>query len=220
VAIRTRYEHDLAELQRRTVLLSETVERAIANAVWALMHRDLTMAQRVVDDDTTIDELRYDLEEAALRVMARQQPTAVDLRLVSALMGLASEMERIGDYAEGIAAVVVRSAELQTLPMPSGLGAMAQKAREMLQQATRAVVDRDAGAVARQEQADDEVDRLYEQAVQELLTVMREQPEQSETATYLLWAAHNLERIADRTVNIAERAAFIATGVLGPRRPV
>lgn len=216
--IRTRYEHDLAELQRRLASLSETVDRAIANAVWALIHQDVGSAQRVVSGDTVIDDLRYDLEEEALRLMARQQPMAVDLRMVSALMGLASEMERIGDYAEGIAAIVLRGSELLKNNVPPAFAEMAQKARAMLKMATQAIVERDAGAVARLEQADDEVDTMYRQMVQELLAVMREQPDHSEAATYLVWAVHNLERIADRTVNIAERASFIATGTLAPRR--
>ena len=214
MTIRAHYEHDLAELQRRLLSLGETVERSIVSAVWALMHRDASAARRVVRDDAVIDELRYDLEEHALRLLALQQPLASDLRTISALMGLASELERIGDYAEGIAAVVLRSAALADFEAPPLVYQMAQEARAMLRTALQAVVERDAGAVERLERADDQVDDLYQQVLQELLTTMREFPQQSEAATYLLWAAHNLERIADRTVNIAERAAFIATGTL------
>ena len=214
MTIRAHYEHDLAELQRRLLSLGETVERSIVSAVWALMHRDASAARRVVRDDAMIDELRYDLEEHALRLLALQQPLAGDLRTISALMGLASELERIGDYAEGIAAVVLRSAALADFEAPPLVYQMAQEARAMLRTALQAVVERDAGAVERLERADDQVDDLYQQVLQELLTTMRAYPQQSEAATYLLWAAHNLERIADRTVNIAERAAFIATGAL------
>ena len=138
--------------------------------------------------------------------------------MVSTLMGLASEMERIGDYAEGIAAIVLRGAELLPGNVPPSFGEMAQRARDMLGIATRAITERDAGAVARLEQADDEVDRMYRDTVQELLKIMRDQPQRSEAATYLVWATHNLERIADRTVNIAERASFVATGILVPTR--
>jgi len=217
MTIRAHYEHDLAELQRRLLSLGETVERSIVSAVWALMHRDASAARRVVRDDAVIDELRYDLEEHALRLLALQQPLASDLRTISALMGLASELERIGDYAEGIAAVVLRSAALADFEAPPIVYQMAQEARAMLRTALQAVVERDAGAVERLERADDQVDDLYQQVLQELLTTMRAYPQQSEAATYLLWAAHNLERIADRTVNIAERAAFIATGTLAGR---
>lgn len=217
--IRGRYQHDISDLQRQLLALGDLVDRAIVNAVWALMHHDIGGARRVIGNDTEIDERRYVLEEEALRLIARQQPLAGDLRAISAWMGLASELERIGDYAEGIAAVALRAGEHPALEPPVLLNQMASHAREMLQKATQAIVSRDATAAERMEQADDRVDALYAQVLKEMLAVMRERPDLSETATYLLWAAHNLERIADRTVNIAERAGFIATGTLAPVRP-
>lgn len=219
VIIRGRYEHDISDLQRQLLALGDLVDRAIVNAVWALMHHDIGGAQRVVANDTVIDEQRYVLEEEALRLIARQQPLAGDLRAISSWMGLASELERIGDYAEGIAAVALRAGEHPVLEPPTLLNQMASAARVMLEQAIQAIVARDATAAERMERADDQIDALYAQVLKELLAVMREQPDLSEAATYLLWAAHNLERIADRTVNIAERAGFIATGKLAPVRP-
>ena len=212
MAIRTHYAHDLADLQRRLLWLAETVEQAIVRAVWALMNADAAAARRVIAGDTTIDSLRYDLEEFALRLIVRGQPLAGDLREISAFMALAAELERIGDYAEGIAKIVLRRAALPDLEVPATLNEMARAAREMLQQALRALVERDAAAVERLERADDTVDQLYRQLTADLMALMREEPLQIEAALYLLWVAHNLERIADRTVNIAERAAFVATG--------
>ncbi len=219
MAIRGHYEHKFAELERRLLALGEMVDRAIVYAVWALMHRDIGAARRVIANDTAIDEQRYEIEEQALRLIARQQPLAGDLRAISSWMGLASELERIGDYAEGLAAVVVRTADLPALDVPPLLEQMAAEARVMLRKAIDAVVARDATAAEQMERADDHVDELYSRVLQELLAVMRDHPDLSESATYLLWAAHNLERIADRTVNIAERAVFIATGTLAPVRP-
>ena len=219
MAIRGHYEHDIADLERRLLALGEMVDRAIVNAIWALMHHDIGGARRVIANDTAIDEQRYEIEEQALRLIARQQPLAGDLRAISSWMGLASELERIGDYAEGLAAVVVRTADLPVLEPPPLLNQMATEARMMLRKAIHAIVARDASAAEQMERADDHVDELYSRVLRELLAVMREHPDLSETATYLLWAAHNLERIADRTVNIAERAVFIATGTLVPYRP-
>jgi phosphate transport system protein len=219
VILRGRYEHDISDLQRQLLALGEMVDRAIVNAVWALMHHDIGGARRVIANDTVIDEHRYLLEEEALRLIARQQPLAGDLRAISSWMGLASELERIGDYAEGIAAVALRVSELPVLEPSPVLNQMAGEARMMLENAIQAIVVRDATAAERLERADDQVDALYARVLKELLAVMRERPDLSETATYLLWAAHNLERIADRTVNIAERAVFIATGTLAPVRP-
>ena len=219
MAIRGHYQHNFAELERRLLALGEMVDRAIVQAVWALMHRDIGGARRVIANDTAIDEQRYEIEEQALRLIARQQPLAGDLRAISSWIGLASELERIGDYAEGLAAIVVRTADLPALESPPLLKEMAAEARAMLRTAIDAVVARDVSAAERMERADDRVDEMYSRVLRELLEVMRDHPERSESATYLLWAAHNLERIADRTVNIAERAVFIATGTLAPVRP-
>lgn len=215
---RPRFEHELQSLQQTLIALGENVERAVVRAVWALQHQDISAAQRVIAEEDAIDEARYDLEEQALRLIARQNPLATDLRAVSTLMGLASELERIGDYAEGIAEIAIRLANLPAVPEPAMLEDMASQAREMLRVSIKAVVDRDASAAERQEQSDDIVDELYQQLLQELLGTMRSNPELCEPATYLLWAAHNIERIADRTVNITERAGFIATGTLIPPR--
>ncbi len=215
---RPHFEHDLQSLQRTLVALGETAERAVVRAVWALQWRDIGAAQRVIAEEDAIDEARYSLEDQALRLIARQNPLATDLRAISALMGLASELERIGDYAEGIAEIALRLAKLPQLNIPAPLQEMASNAREMLSVSLTAVVARDASAAARQEESDDVVDALYQQVLQELLGTMRGNPDLCEPATYLLWAAHNIERIADRTVNITERAGFIATGLLAPPR--
>lgn len=189
--------------------MGATVERAVVSAVWALMRHDASAARRVVGGDKAINELRYNLEEEALLLIARRQPFAGDLRIISAVIGVTGELERIGDYAHGIGQIVLRGADLPHLDPPPVLQTMAQRVREMLQQALQAVVQHGAD-VARFEQADDEVDQLYQQAIETLMGAMRERPDQLETAMYQIWAAHNLERIADRAVNIAERAAFIA----------
>lgn len=218
MAIRERYQHDLAELQQRLLELGDLVDKTIVRALWVLNHKDIDAARRLIDDDTTIDDIRYAIEDQALGLIARQQPLARDLRIITALSDLASELERIGDYAEGIAEIVIRNPTSTTLAPPYQLDKMANAARDMLRQSMRAVAERDAEAGERLQRADDHVDTLYQQIFQEMLIAMREDPDQSEAATYFIWAAHNLERIADRTVNIGERAAFIATGTLTPRR--
>lgn len=211
---RPRYDNDLLDLQRRLLWLGEAVRKAILSASWALLHRDAGSARRVVQGDAAIDGLRYGLEEYALQLIARNQPFASDLRTISAYMGVAVELERIGDYAEGIGRIVLRSMALPGLAIPPGLEEMSVRAREMLDQALGAVIARDAQAVVRMEHSDDLIDRLYQHTLEELVATMRAHPERIAAAIYLLWAAHDLERMADRTVNIAERAAFIATGVL------
>ena len=208
---------DLADLQQHLLRLAEAVDRAIVGATWALAHRDTDEAQRVVDGDGAIDELRYAIEQDAILLLAGQQLLADDARAISAVMLIAAELERMGDHAGGIATIVLRSAELPSMGMPAALGQMAHKAREMLQHAIRAVIQRDTEAAVRLGRIDDTIDRLYQRVQWEALPAMREHPEQTEWATYFLWIGHNLERITDRAVNIAERAAFIATGTMAPR---
>ena len=213
----TKNDADLADLQQHLLRLAEAVDRAIVGATWALAHRDTDEAQRVIDGDAAIDELRYALEQDAILLLAGQQLLADDARAISAMMLIAAELERMGDHAGGIATIVLRSVELPSMGMPAALGQMAHKAREMLQHAIRAVIQRDTEAAVRLGRIDDTIDRLYQRVQWEALPAMREHPEQTEWATYLLWIGHNLERIADRAVNIAERAAFIATGTMAPR---
>jgi phosphate transport system protein len=208
----TYHDMDLADLQQHLLRLAEAVDRAVVGATWAFAHSDVDEARRVLDGDAAIDGLRRALEERAVQLLAGQPHMLYDVRVISAVMLVAAELERIGDYAQGIATIVLRRVEQPLLGAPPALGQMAHKAREMLQYAIRALIKRDTEAAARLEQTDDAIDDLYRRVLQEVLPAMREHPEQSEWATYLLWIGHNFERIADRAVNIAERAAF-ATGV-------
>jgi len=208
---------DLAVLQQDLLWLAEAVDRAIVGATWALAQRDPDEARRVLASGMTIQELRGALEQRAILLLAGQMLVAYDARRISAAMLIAAELERIGDYAAGIATIVLHIMELPPLGVPPALGQMAHKSREMLQHAIRAVLRCDADVAARLERADDTIDQLYQRMLHEALQAMREHPEHSEWATYLLWAGHNLERIADRAINIAQRATFAATGELVPR---
>jgi phosphate transport system protein len=158
----TNNDADLADLQQHLLRLAEAVDRAIVGATWALAHRDTDEAQRVVDGDAAIDELRYAIEQDAILLLAGQQLLADDARAISAVMLIAAELERMGDHAGGIATIVLRSAELPSLVVPPALGQMAHKAREMLQHAMRAVIQRDTEAAIRLERTDDTIDRLYQ----------------------------------------------------------
>jgi phosphate transport system protein len=212
--LQSNHAPDLIDLQQRLLRLAEVVDRAIISATGALANRDMGAAQRVVDDDTLIDALRYALEGQAVQLLAQPNLMVPEVRTISAMLLIAGELERIGDYARGIAILVLRSADLMPPEAQPAPGQMARGAREMFQQAIRAVVKHDAEAAQQIKRTDLIIDQLYAQMRHELFATMRTQPEQIEWATYLLWIGHNLERIADRAVNIAERAAFIATGTL------
>lgn len=214
---REHYDHDLLELQRQIVGITDQVDRALISATWALFKRDATTARRIIERHAGINLLRASLDERALQIVARQQPFAGDLRTIIGLMLAASELERIAEYARGIARIVLRSVPLPPFAAPTSLQEMAQVSRDMLRQAVTAMVERDRPVREQLEHGDNLVDGLYQQVLASLTATMREQPAQIEAATYMLWAAHNFERVADRAINIAERASYIATGMLSPR---
>lgn len=204
---------DLVRVQQRLLYLAEAVDRAIISAQRALLTQDIAEAQQIIIADLLIDQLRVALEDDVHRLFAQQSALlGADLRAATSTLILAAELERIGDYAKGIASIVVRCDPFALQELPPSLSQMAYKARDMLQQAMRAVITRDPMTMHRLRIADQLIDSLYQQLQQSALAMLRVTPEHSERATYLLWIAHNLERIADRSVNIAERAAFIATG--------
>ncbi len=212
--MREHYRHVLADLESELAQLGTDVQSAVHAALWALEHESLGFAKQVITNDSLIDQRRYALERSALDLIARQQPLARDLRLVSTILSLASELERIGDYAEGIAELVLRCASLPPLILPEQIAAMATQSQAMLKAALSALHQRDAQALERLEADDNVVDDLYRTMTAWAFTTMREQPAVLERATYYLWVAHNLERIADRTINIAEGAVFISTGTV------
>jgi phosphate transport system protein len=145
-------------------------------------------------------------------MIATQQPMAHDLRLLASLLDVASEIERMGDYAKGIAVINVRMGDQPLLKPLVDIPRMAQKGVDMLHRALTAFVNEDAATAEALPHEDDEVDALYLQVYRELITYIMADPSTIERANYLLWAAHNLERLADRVTNICERTIFVATG--------
>jgi phosphate transport system protein len=216
--LRSHQAANLINLQERLLRLAEGVDRALIGAQRAMIQQDIGAAQCLLVDNGHIDRLRDALERSAHRLLAQHpQLVGAQLRTASAALILAVELARIGEYAEEIAALAIRGATLPAHEPPALLGQIAYKAREMLQQAVRAVIIHNSTTVQRLRATEQAIDVLHQQLQQTLFTLMRDTPEHGERATYLLWSAHNLERVADRSVTIAERAAFIVTGVLPDR---
>jgi phosphate transport system protein len=168
----------------------------------------------VVEEDDYIDQQRYRLEEQCIDLIATQQPIAIDLRTLMSVLHIATELERMGDYAEGIAKISLMMGDEPPLKPLIDIPRMAEKATAMLQRSLEALVNRDEAAAREVCDDDDEVDDLYDQIYRELLTYMIQDPSTIQRATHLLWVAHDLERIADRATNIAERVIFLVTGRL------
>jgi phosphate transport system protein len=210
--IRTTFHKRLREIQDDVLIMGSMVEKAIRRSIEALKSRDLNMAHQIVADDIKINEKRFGIEEKCLQLIATQQPMASDLRIIISVLNIITDLERIGDHAEGIAKIVVMIGDEPPLKPLIDLPRMAEKTGDMLRRSLDAFVKRDAD-VARQIAAEDtEIDNLYDQVFRELLTFMAEDPRTITRATRLIWVGHNLERSADRVTNICERVVYVVTG--------
>jgi phosphate transport system protein len=211
---RQNYEHQLQQLRESVIAMSSMVDKAIARSTDALRSQDLTLAQQVVDDDLEINRSRWQAEEHALLLIATQAPMARDLRVISAVIHIVTELERLADHAAGNAKIVLQTADEPLLKPLVDLPRMADICRDMLSESITAFINADADLAREIALRDDMVDDLYNQVYRELLTFMMADPATINRATHLLWACHNLERIADRVTNICERVVFAATGSL------
>ena len=203
-------DQEINGLNDSILRLGSMVNTAIEQAMLALDGRDVALAEQVIAEDSEVNRLRYDIEEAALRVLATQQPMASDLRCVVAAIHLAVELERIGDHATGVARLVARLEREDEIDTLHKLPKMAKRARQMLETGITAYIKRDADAARALIKHDDKIDKQYNKLFRETLEEMRDD-DYIRRATYLLWVGHNLERIGDRATNIAERVIFMIT---------
>ena len=210
--LRVDLDRQLSRLQQEVVSLAEIVAKATIRAVDALKRRDLAESQQIVHEDDYIDQKRYEIEERCIDLIATQQPMARDLRTIIALLHITVELERMGDYAEGISKISLMMGEEAPLKPLIDIPRMADRATQMLRDSMDSLVSRDVVKAHQVLQDDDEVDALYDQVYRELLLFMIQDPQTIQRATYLLWIAHDLERIADRATNIGERVIFLVTG--------
>lgn len=211
---RAGFEEQLKHIQDEVLLIGSLVEKTIYRSVESLSDRNIELARQVIADDDEIDVRQHQLDEFCIDVIARQQPMAGDLRVIITGLQVASELERIGDYAEGIAKISVRMGDEPPLKPLIDIPRMADISAKMLRRSLTALNARD-DEIARQVwRDDDQVDQLNEQVVRELVTYMLQDPRNIERATLLMWVSHNLERVADRATNIAERVIYLSTGLI------
>ncbi len=211
---RNAFDRELKDLEKRLQELGSMVEEAVVAAVDALKRRDLEKARQIIDADRSVNERRYAIEQETFVVIATQQPMAVDLRTLAAVLEIATELERIGDYAKGIARITIKMGTEPFVKPLIDIPRMAEKARNMLHRGLQAFFGRDTELARAIPVEDDEMDALYDQIFRELVTYIINDPKLVERASYLIWVAHNLERAADRVVNICERVIFMVTGEL------
>lgn len=212
---RPHYQRKLDDLQDTLLDLVSMVDKILYLSVSALKNHNLQEGDRVIQSDRDINLRRYQLEEEALTLLATQQPVVThDLRLIAAVMHMAGELERMGDYAKGIARINERLTFAVPTPIAISLEEMANKCRLMLKQAIDAFIRGDVCSATAIAADDDEIDVLYNEVYHSLLAMMLKDSKLVDEATMLLWAAHNLERMGDRITNICERIIFVETGRL------
>lgn len=209
---RETFDRQLKELFDDLVAMGTLVEKAIEKSFQALAKRDTELAQQVVDEDTSINRARWAIEDKCLVLIATQQPMASDLRTITAILSMAAEIERMGDHAAGNARITLRLADQPLLKPLIDIPRMARKCQENLRLVLQSFINHDVELARRICAEDDEIDALYKQVFSELLLIMMGDPRTVDRATYLIWVAHNLERIHDRITNIGERVIFMVTG--------
>jgi phosphate transport system protein len=209
---RESFDRELQRLQDEVLLLGSMVEKAISESVDNLKARDREKSRELIEADRAINKKRYQIEGDALLLIATQQPMATDLRVIASVLAISDELERTGDYAKGIAKISTMIDEISLTQILVDLRTMADKVTDMIHRALAAFANRDVGQAQSIPGEDDEVDHLYNQIYRELIALMTADPGRFDEATHLMWAAHNLERAADRVTNICERVVFTATG--------
>lgn len=211
---RAALDEALATLQSEVRQIASLVDVSIERSILALITLDQRLAGLVIAEDQAINRLRFQVEDRAIHLIATQQPIAGDLRFTIAVLMVVTELERMGDYAAGIARIVQLHDGRPLLKPLVDIPEMARIVRQMLRDAIDAFLRRNEHAAERVALQDDEIDRLYGSVYRELLTYMLNDTGTIDRATWLLWAAHNLERMGDRIQNICERTVYEVTGVM------
>jgi phosphate transport system protein len=210
--MRATFEAELKYLKDELLLLGNLVEQQIQGAVESFKQRDPQLSRTIVEKDDKVNEKRYMIEEQVLITIATQQPMARDLRLLASILEIAGELERIGDYAKGIATINIRMGEEALLTPLVKIPMMAEKCSSMLHRAIQAFIQEDIEEANQIPREDDEVDRLYEEVYNSMMEKIVHDENAIQRANWILWVAHNLERVADRVTNICERTIFTVTG--------
>lgn len=206
------YHKALKELEDEVAAMADMVKGAVKSSIDALKNRDIPVSQKIIKDDSIINKKRFDIEEKCLLLIATQQPMANDLRELAAILSIITDLERIGDHAEGNAKINLLLGDKPLVKPLIDIPKMAEIGIDMLDNSIRTFIEWDAETAKKIGQRDDEVDAIYDKTYKELLMLMIKDPTIVEGATYLIWVLHNLERIADRVTNIAERVVFMVTG--------
>jgi phosphate transport system protein len=209
---RQHFDQEIADLRNKLLEMGTATEEMVRDAVVALTTQDLALAASILPRDDDVDRMDAEIEAKCLRLLARQQPLASDLRVISTALKVITDIERIGDHAVDISKIVRRMGQEVVYKPLVDIGRLGEMARAMLHGALEAFVHQDMERVERVIGDDDAVDFVYAQMRRDLQNRMQQDPACVMQASYLLFVAHYLERICDHCTNIAERVAFMETG--------
>ena len=215
------FDSELQELTRKVAEMGGLAEREIADAIQALIRRDIDLAKRVVAADPTIDALQQEIEEKAVLTIARRQPMAVDLREIVAALRVSNDLERIGDLAKSIGKrVSALEGDFHPTKLIRGVEHMASLVLNQLKQVLDAYAARDLDSALTVWKGDEEIDALCTSLFRELLTYMMEDPRNITFCIHLMFCAKNIERMGDHATNIAETVHYMVEGrPIADRRP-
>ncbi|MEA1944920.1 MAG: phosphate signaling complex protein PhoU [Euryarchaeota archaeon] len=210
--VRDQYKHELEELKRKIIELGSKVDAIIDDAVVSLKNHDMALAQSVIDRDSGVDDLACDIEKACLRLIALQQPMAVDLRTIATALKIQIDLERMSDLAVDIARITTYTKGEPHVKPLIDVPRMSDMVREMLNSAIQSFHDSDSDLAYATAEHDDLVDGLYDQVRRELLTYLVEDPKKLTNISNLLFVSKYLERIGDHAVNLCESVIYMVTG--------
>jgi len=209
---RKTFMQEMHEVKDDILLLGSMVEEAVMESVQALKDNDLDRSRAVLLQDWLINRKRYEIETSIMVLLATQQPIARDLRTLAACLGVCTELERMGDYAKGIGTINLRSGGLSLPFILREIYSMAEKAMDMLHRAMTTFAEEDAGAAKSLIQYDDVIDECYTKLYTDAVNNIMGDPRNIERVNYVIWVAHNLERLGDRVTNICELVFYMVTG--------
>lgn len=206
------FQQELQQLRDDMLIMASMVYQQLSESVTTLRNCDLDNARRIIQQDGEINRRRFALEDDTLTIIATQAPMAGDMRFLAGMLEIISELERIGDYAKGIARIALMLGRDAGVTMPPMLVEMVAVALHMLRDAVNAFVVGDVDGARQIPHQDDLVDRLYNQINLDLVREVMEEPAKMARVNLYSWAAHNIERTADRATNICERTIYMVTG--------
>tara|TARA_B100000029_G_scaffold516845_1_gene636209 strand:+ start:7821 stop:8513 length:693 start_codon:yes stop_codon:yes gene_type:complete len=213
---REEFDKELSILESELVIMSGMVEDALLRSVKALKNRDIDQSQRVIELDDRIDLIEVEIERFCVDLIRKEAPIASDLRRIITILQISNELERMGDYAEGIGKINIMMGPEPLLKELIDIPEMGNIAVDMLKKSINIFMKKEMEnlneTATEINELDNKVDSLNEKIVTELLEIVKNDSSKAEKATYLMWASHNIERFADRSTNILERAFYLVSG--------